>query len=166
MNFSNNQHMRMLSGLDTAWMANGMQSHSWRMVQLETCKLLELGCVLPATVLPNFQMYRWAFVVGSQGDSNSSDIVSDQQTLSHSTFIPHCIRIAQFMDLRYTSHAPVSEKYFLVFDKSKILISLSVESFGNERILFGAHMSINQHTSRFIFILFHTLQWIHLNKYQ
>lgn len=52
----------MLSGLDTAWVTNtnnGLHSHGhphWRMVQLETAKLLELGCVLPATILPHFQM--------------------------------------------------------------------------------------------------------------
>lgn len=52
----------MLSGLDTAWVTNtnnGLYSYGhphWRMVQLETAKLLELGCVLPATILPHFQM--------------------------------------------------------------------------------------------------------------
>lgn len=56
------QHIRMLSGLDTAWVTNtnnGLYSYGhphWRMVQLETAKLLELGCVLPATILPHFQM--------------------------------------------------------------------------------------------------------------
>lgn len=52
----------MLSGLDSNWVTNsnnGLHSHghpNWRMVQLETAKLLELGCVLPATFLPHFQM--------------------------------------------------------------------------------------------------------------
>lgn len=52
----------MLSGLDSVWVTNsnnGLHSHghpNWRMVQLETAKLLELGCVLPATFLPHFQM--------------------------------------------------------------------------------------------------------------
>lgn len=52
----------MLSGLDTAWVTNtnnGLHAHghpSWRNVQLETAKLLELGCVLPATILPHFQV--------------------------------------------------------------------------------------------------------------
>lgn len=56
------QHIRMLSGLDSSWItnsSNGLHSHGhphWRMVQLETAKLLELGCVLPATNLPHFQM--------------------------------------------------------------------------------------------------------------
>lgn len=124
----------MLSGLDTAWVTNtnnGLHAHghpSWRNVQLETAKLLELGCVLPATILPHFQvrnilnywsrlvfnffiqqMYRWAFV-GSQNDYCSNDIVNggEQESTPMSRFVPHVTRIAQLMDLRYTSHSPVS----------------------------------------------------------
>lgn len=52
--------MRVLSGMDSPWASNGTvnQNHlnHWRTVQLETAKLLELGCVLPATNLPHFQM--------------------------------------------------------------------------------------------------------------
>ncbi|KAG5676729.1 hypothetical protein PVAND_006540 [Polypedilum vanderplanki] len=107
------QHIRMLSGLDTAWVTNtnnGLhaQNHpTWRMVQLETAKLLELGCVLPASVLPHFQMYRWAFV-GSQHDYCSSDIVNgvDKDLSQICKFIPHVTRIAQLMDFRYTTHSP------------------------------------------------------------
>lgn len=53
----------MLSGLNSQWVtnsSNGLHSNGhpqWRMVQLETAKLLELGCVLPATNLPHFQMW-------------------------------------------------------------------------------------------------------------
>ncbi|XP_055624069.1 protein dopey-1 homolog isoform X2 [Toxorhynchites rutilus septentrionalis] len=99
------QHIRMLSGLDTAWVTNtnnGLYSYGhphWRMVQLETAKLLELGCVLPATILPHFQMYRWAFVSGQNEHflkPGSSDVA----------FIPHVTRISQLMDFRYTSHSP------------------------------------------------------------
>lgn len=104
----------MLSGLDTAWVTNsnnGLHAHghpSWRNVQLETAKLLELGCVLPATILPHFQMYRWAFVDGLF-DGCSSDIVngSENDVQPLSKFIPHVTRIAQLMDFRYTSHSPV-----------------------------------------------------------
>lgn len=116
--FSFSQHIRMLSGLDTAWVTNsnnGLHAHghpSWRNVQLETAKLLELGCVLPATILPHFQMYRWAFV-GSQHDYCSSDIVNGHENDAQpmSKFIPHVTRIAQLMDFRYTSHSPVSLIY-------------------------------------------------------
>lgn len=111
----------MLSALDTQWVTNsnnGLQSHGhphWRMVQLETAKLLELGCVLPAVNLPHFQMYRWAFV-RSQYDwgtistmSNGTDsYAGGAANSSLPVFIPHVTRIAQLMDLRYVSHSPVS----------------------------------------------------------
>lgn len=109
----------MLSALDTQWVTNsnnGLQSHGhphWRMVQLETAKLLELGCVLPAVNLPHFQMYRWAFVRsqydwGGNGMSNGLLEVNSQSNSTQQVFIPHVTRIAQLMDLRYVSHSPVS----------------------------------------------------------
>ncbi|XP_058838308.1 protein dopey-1 homolog isoform X2 [Topomyia yanbarensis] len=103
------QHIRMLSGLDTAWVTNtnnGLYSYGhphWRMVQLETAKLLELGCVLPATVLPHFQMYRWAFVSSQNEIFLKSGGPDDSKSVA---FIPHVTRISQLMDFRYTSHSP------------------------------------------------------------
>ncbi|XP_035911757.1 protein dopey-1 homolog isoform X2 [Anopheles stephensi] len=105
------QHIRMLSGLDTAWVtntSNGLYSYGhphWRMVQLETAKLLELGCVLPATILPHFQMYRWAFV-SSQNENLHKTGGYDEKKMA---FIPHVSRISQLMDLRYTSHSPKTQ---------------------------------------------------------
>ncbi|XP_053663018.1 protein dopey-1 homolog [Anopheles marshallii] len=105
------QHIRMLSGLDTAWVtntSNGLYSYGhphWRMVQLETAKLLELGCVLPATILPHFQMYRWAFV-SSQNENLHKVGGYDEKKMA---FIPHVSRISQLMDLRYTSHSPKTQ---------------------------------------------------------
>jgi len=110
----------MLSGLDTAWITNtnnglNAQNHpSWRMVQLETAKLLELGCVLPASSLPHFQMYRWAFV-GSQQDQYSIDVVSEveKEVPQFCKFIPHITRIAQLMDFRYNSQLTVRNQLIL-----------------------------------------------------
>lgn len=64
MNFyTYSQQLRLLSGIDAPWAANqnnGLINQqnliNWRAVQLETAKLLELSCVLPATNLPYFQM--------------------------------------------------------------------------------------------------------------
>lgn len=108
----------MLSGLDTAWVTNSnngvnSQNHaSWRMVQLETAKLLELGCVLPASSLPHFQMYRWAFV-GSQHDQLSKDLSNktEKDSPQFYKFVPHITRIAQLMDIRYASAINVSFKF-------------------------------------------------------
>ncbi|XP_059613480.1 protein dopey-1 homolog isoform X2 [Phlebotomus argentipes] len=110
------QHIRVLSGLDSTWVtntSNGLHSNGhpqWRMVQLETAKLLELGCVLPATNLPHFQMYRWAFVAGLNDyatESLNGDVnVKPGVPTPSSVFIPHVTRIARLMDYRYTSHSP------------------------------------------------------------
>lgn len=92
----------------------------WRNVQLETSKLLELGCVLPATNLPHFQMYRWAFVgsrqydaasrFGENGDEGGDrrHHVANAADVTSPVFIPHVQRIARLMDLRFTTHSPVS----------------------------------------------------------
>ncbi|XP_058065105.1 protein dopey-1 homolog [Anopheles bellator] len=110
------QHIRMLSGLDTAWVTNtnnGLYSYGhphWRMVQLETAKLLELGCVLPATILPHFQMYRWAFVSSQNENFHHKPTATgrcDEKTVV--AFVPHVSRISQLMDLRYTSHSPKTQ---------------------------------------------------------
>lgn len=83
----------------------------WRTVQLETSKLLELGCVLPATNLPHFQMYRWAFV-GSQYEPELMASTTNGRDYEHNNgspvFIPHVMRIARLMDMRFTTHSPVS----------------------------------------------------------
>ncbi|XP_065092922.1 protein dopey-1 homolog isoform X2 [Ochlerotatus camptorhynchus] len=106
------QHIRMLSGLDTAWVTNtnnGLYSYGhphWRMVQLETAKLLELGCVLPATILPHFQMYRWAFVSSQNEHYLTPGSYDDAKCVA---FIPHVTRISQLMDFRYTSHSPKAQ---------------------------------------------------------
>ena len=112
----------MLSGLDTAWIANtnnglNAQNHSsWRMVQLETAKLLELGCVLPASSLPHFQMYRWAFV-GSQHEQTSNDAAVDieKEIPQFCKFIPHVTRIAHLMNFRYNSKSTVRYTKFFIF---------------------------------------------------
>lgn len=86
----------------------------WRSVQLEACKLLELGCVLPATKLPHFQMYRWAFV-GTEFDVHEEVVplplpngsVENLAALPSALYVPHVRRVARLMDMKYTSHSPV-----------------------------------------------------------
>lgn len=121
--------------------SNGLHAHghpSWRNVQLETAKLLELGCVLPATILPHFQMYRWAFV-GSQHDYCSSDIVNgnEHDTVPLSKFIPHVTRIAQLMDFRYTSHSPVSFNSNIATES---ILSKFLSTQNNNNMMKGSHL--------------------------
>uniref|UniRef100_A0A1A9UIY9 Uncharacterized protein n=1 Tax=Glossina austeni TaxID=7395 RepID=A0A1A9UIY9_GLOAU len=119
------QQLRLITGLDSSWpsstISNGLISQShvyhWRSVQLEASKLLEMGCVLPATLLPHFQMYRWAFV-GAEFDSsqnfkngiaNGNVAAEDVNAMVNSNgYVPHICRIARLMDMKYTVHSPTS----------------------------------------------------------
>ena len=81
-------HLSRLSQLETSWVAAatasaglGLQSTAnnpaWLAVYLGVAKLLDQAVVLPADQLPQFQMYRWAFV--REGDVRDSD--QEQQLL-------------------------------------------------------------------------------------
>ncbi|XP_033338749.1 protein DOP1 homolog isoform X2 [Megalopta genalis] len=93
-------HIKLLSALDSSWAvnaSNGLQAHGhphWLQLQLAAAKLLDLALLLPAHRLPQFQMYRWAFV----GDSAAGNI--DNNNLS-SDFVPHITRIGKLMDNKY-----------------------------------------------------------------
>ncbi|XP_053971376.1 protein dopey-1 homolog isoform X2 [Hylaeus volcanicus] len=93
-------HIKLLSALDSSWAvnaSNGLQAHGhphWLQLQLAAAKLLDLALLLPAHRLPQFQMYRWAFV----GDSAAGCM--DNNNLS-SDFVPHITRIAKLMDSKY-----------------------------------------------------------------
>ena len=95
--------IRRLSALDSTWVtngSNGLQGHAhpaWLHVYLATCKLLHLALTLPATRLPQFQMYRWAFVgdeVVSDGDIIAGSIPQQQIT---PTFVPYLSRIYKLL---------------------------------------------------------------------
>ena len=82
---------------------NGLQSHAhpaWLHLYLATCKLLHLALSLPATRLPQFQMYRWAFVgddvFASDGDISNSSPNSDQLKATPN-FIPYLTRIYRLL---------------------------------------------------------------------
>ena len=112
-----------MSTLDSAWVMtagyDGLAAHNspaWMALYLAVCKLLDLALVLPAHVLPQFQMYRWAFV--SEGGSEavattiaaaaaasvhngdlSADIASVQQHmhLPQQDFVPYVVRVAKLL---------------------------------------------------------------------
>ena len=73
----NSTHLKRMSTLDSSWVvsagANGLAAHNspaWLSLYLSVCKLLDLALALPAHKLPQFQMYRWAFV--SEGMENNN----------------------------------------------------------------------------------------------
>ncbi|KAH8337030.1 hypothetical protein KR059_012144 [Drosophila kikkawai] len=119
-----NQQMRMPSGIDVSWSSastasNGYSSQTpmqhWRSVQLEACKLLELGCVLPATKLPHFQMYRWAFV-GTEFDVHEEEVrlpngsLENLAMLPSALYVPHVRRLVRLMDMKYTTQSPLLQR--------------------------------------------------------
>ena len=82
---------------------NGLQGHAhpaWLHLYLATCKLLHLALSLPATRLPQFQMYRWAFVgddvFAGDGDISNSSSNSDQLKATPN-FIPYLTRIYRLL---------------------------------------------------------------------
>nr|XP_050849506.1 protein dopey-1 homolog isoform X2 [Vespula vulgaris] len=101
-------HIKVISVLDSSWAinaSNGLQAHGhphWLQLQLAAAKLLDLVLLLPAHRLPQFQMYRWAFVGDAAvGCSNNNNLSSD--------FVPHITRIAKLMDNKYKQGPPVPQ---------------------------------------------------------
>ncbi|XP_018337342.1 PREDICTED: protein dopey-1 homolog isoform X1 [Trachymyrmex septentrionalis] len=98
-------HIKLLSALDSSWAvnaSNGLQAHGhphWLQLQLAAAKLLDLALLLPAHRLPQFQMYKWAFV----GDAAAG--CTDNNNLS-SDFVPHITRIAKLMDSKFKPEGP------------------------------------------------------------
>ncbi|XP_033225159.1 protein dopey-1 homolog isoform X2 [Belonocnema kinseyi] len=120
-------HIKLLSALDASWAVNannGLQAHGhphWLQLQLAAAKLLDLALLLPAHRLPQFQMYKWAFVgdaaaIGTENNNLSSD------------FVPHITRIAKLMDNKFQERivqpSPPPGELLLTSNSLKILQDL------------------------------------------
>ena len=76
----NRSQLQKLMNSDSSWssQSNGglsapsAKDSAWLQLYLYACKLLDLAIALPADELPQFQMYRWAFVGDPSDDSSSS----------------------------------------------------------------------------------------------
>ncbi|XP_050520179.1 protein dopey-1 homolog isoform X3 [Daktulosphaira vitifoliae] len=97
-NIIENSHIRLLSGLDWTWVVNSNNglhatgNPQWLQLQLAAVKLLSVAIQLPADILPQFQMYKWAFVGRPEFSPNEQNLVE---------FVPHVMRIARIMDTKY-----------------------------------------------------------------
>ena len=91
-------HLSRVSQLETSWVAAatasaGLGLHStannpaWLAVYLGVAKLLDQAVVLPADQLPQFQMYRWAFV-------REGEVRRQQERVSHDLIVL-CRRLRQ-----------------------------------------------------------------------
>ena len=76
---------------------------AWLSLFLAACKLLDLVTALPADVVPQFQLYRWAFI----GEQHPSAALRSQRAATgvareneatpaakSNTFVPHIHRLA------------------------------------------------------------------------
>ena len=88
-------HLKRMSTLDSSWVvsagANGLAAHnspSWLGLYLSVCKLLDLSLALPAHKLPQFQMYRWAFVSEGMENNNVDGLEANQL---QNTKTPHSL---------------------------------------------------------------------------
>lgn len=96
---------------------------------LQTCKLLDLALTLPANMLPQFQMYRWAFI--SQPSDTENETFEDMSNLdrlesdssdndSSSIFEPVVVRIEKCMHAKVNQFESLFLKVF--FNKLKQII--------------------------------------------
>lgn len=90
-----------IAGLETTYSGgNGFStsynSQRWLNLYLSACKLLDLALTLPSESLPQFQMYRWAFVPESSDDSGLE--VRRQGTQRE--FKPYVVRLAKLLRKR------------------------------------------------------------------
>ena len=83
--YINSSHLKRMSTLDSSWVvssgANGLAAHNspaWLSLYLSVCKLLDLSLALPAHKLPQFQMYRWAFVSEGTENNNVDGLIETQ----------------------------------------------------------------------------------------
>ena len=107
-------HLSRVSELETSWVLAassaspglGLQSTTsspaWLGVYLGVCKLLDQAVALPAETLPQFQMYRWAFVregeVGHGGQAVNGPV--------HQDFVPHIVRICKLLRTKLGRQIP------------------------------------------------------------
>ncbi len=99
-----------MSTLDSSWVvsagSNGLVAHNsppWMALYLAVCKLLDLALALPAPALPQFQMYRWAFVSESSGSRHdhraavNGDVAMGAAGLQQQDFVPYVVRVARLL---------------------------------------------------------------------
>ncbi|TSN21188.1 Protein dopey-1 [Bagarius yarrelli] len=91
-----------VAGLETTYSGgNGFStsynSQRWLNLYLSACKLLDLALTLPSESLPQFQMYRWAFVPESLDDSG---LEVRRQGTHQREFKPYVVRLAKLLRKR------------------------------------------------------------------
>lgn len=91
-----------VAGLETTYSGgNGFStsynSQRWLNLYLSACKLLDLALTLPPESLPQFQMYRWAFIPEASDDSG---LEVRRQGTHQREFKPYVVRLAKLLRKR------------------------------------------------------------------
>ncbi|XP_070189330.1 protein DOP1A-like isoform X2 [Littorina saxatilis] len=104
--------LQRIAALDSSWahLGNGLNAHnnpSWLSLYLSVCRLLDLCLVMPADAVPQFQLYRWAFVgtAGEEKRGHSDDNTPKQK--DQPRFTPHIVRLARLLNTRLNRQAPI-----------------------------------------------------------
>ncbi|GFR98644.1 protein dopey-1 [Elysia marginata] len=96
-----------IAALDSSWahLGNGLNAHNnpaWLQLYLAVCKLLDMCLVMPADQVPQFQLYRWAFV-GTAGEEDYETFYEEDPASTHRPnplFTPHIIRLSRLINLK------------------------------------------------------------------
>lgn len=88
-----------VAGLETTYTGgNGFStsynSQRWLNLYLSACKFLDLALALPSENLPQFQMYRWAFIPEVSDDSG---LEVRRQGIHQREFKPYVVRLAKLL---------------------------------------------------------------------
>ncbi|XP_066468571.1 protein dopey-1 isoform X2 [Tiliqua scincoides] len=91
-----------VAGLETTYTGgNGFStsynSQRWLNLYLSACKFLDLALALPSENLPQFQMYRWAFIPEASDDSG---LEVRRQGTHQREFKPYVLRLAKLLRKR------------------------------------------------------------------
>uniref|UniRef100_A0A8I3WCS9 DOP1 leucine zipper like protein A n=1 Tax=Callithrix jacchus TaxID=9483 RepID=A0A8I3WCS9_CALJA len=91
-----------VAGLETTYTGgNGFStsynSQRWLNLYLSACKFLDLALALPSENLPQFQMYRWAFIPEASDDSG---LEVRRQGMHQREFKPYVVRLAKLLRKR------------------------------------------------------------------
>ncbi|XP_067093972.1 protein dopey-1 [Osmerus mordax] len=91
-----------VAGLETTYSGgNGFStsynSQRWLNLYLSACKLLDLALALPSESLPQFQMYRWAFIPEACDDAG---LEVRRQGTHQREFKPYVVRLARLLRKR------------------------------------------------------------------
>ncbi|XP_076837003.1 protein DOP1A isoform X2 [Brachyhypopomus gauderio] len=117
-----------VAGLETTYSGgNGFStsynSQRWLNLYLSACKLLDLALTLPSESLPQFQMYRWAFIPEASDDSG---LEVRRQGTHQREFKPYVVRLAKL--LRKRAKKTLEEECVgrtLVWEPGRLMLTLN-----------------------------------------